>query len=103
MRHYDHREYLERLFYFNTVTRISIYPRPVQRIGQDARAVDREFLSVGLCRCFDCSREVDILSSYLESRRPCSARVGAVWAADVASLAREMSQTCGRGADGLLA
>ncbi|CAK9069834.1 unnamed protein product [Durusdinium trenchii] len=92
---YDHQCLWEQLFYFNTVTRISIYPRPdfVQEADEAA------FKTAGLCRCFDCSREVDLLASYLMQRREVDS---SGLAAAVVELARDVSIGCGRGPSGLL-
>merc|ERR1739848_719080 len=64
---YDHQKLLEQLFYFNTVVRISIYPRKSVP-AESRRAVHSTLLAAGLCQCFDCSREVEIISAYLRSR-----------------------------------
>jgi hypothetical protein len=49
---YDHREYEERMFAFNTLTRASLYPHDV-REGE------------GIDHCYDCKAEVTILGDYL--------------------------------------
>lgn len=91
---YDHKCMWEQLFYFNTVTRISIYPRP-SFVG----AGDEETLkTVGLCRCFDCSREVDLLATYLRRRQVATADLVRA----LVELARDVSLGCGRGPSGLL-
>lgn len=88
------QELWEKLFYFNTVTRISIYPRP--SFAQNASQVLK---TAGLCRCFDCSREVELLAAYLlQHRRVPVERL----AGEVAQLARDVSVGCGRGPSGLL-
>eukprot|EP00928_Gymnodinium_smaydae_P046336 TRINITY_DN30867_c0_g1_i1.p1 TRINITY_DN30867_c0_g1~~TRINITY_DN30867_c0_g1_i1.p1 ORF type:complete len:448 (-),score=94.30 TRINITY_DN30867_c0_g1_i1:78-1379(-) len=94
VRRYDHATVSEQLFYFNTVARISVYPRPAWASrGED----DDRLLAMGLCRCFDCSREVDILARYL-ARSSC----GPPSAAAVAALSGEVSKACGRSEWGLL-
>lgn len=91
---YDHKCMWEQLFYFNTVTRISIYPRP-SFVG----AGDEETLkTAGLCRCFDCSREVDLLATYLRRRQVATADLVRA----LVELARDVSLGCGRGPSGLL-
>ena len=47
---YDHTEYEERMFYFNTVFRLSYFEHPI-----DTREVP------GLCHCYDCAAEYKIL------------------------------------------
>ncbi|CAJ1418068.1 unnamed protein product [Effrenium voratum] len=63
---WDHQCLWEQLFYFNTVTRISIYPRPA--FAQDAES-EATLRTAGLCRCYDCTREVELLAEYLQRRR----------------------------------
>jgi hypothetical protein len=50
-REYDHKEYEEQMFYFNTVTRVSYYPHNINADGFD--------------NCFDCASEALILERYL--------------------------------------
>eukprot|EP00913_Durusdinium_trenchii_P033608 g31461.t1 len=78
---YDHQCLWEQLFYFNT------------------EADEAAFKTAGLCRCFDCSREVDLLASYLMQRREVDS---SGLAAAVVELARDVSIGCGRGPSGLL-
>merc|ERR1711971_771453 len=56
---YDHSVLSEQLFYFNTVARVSIHPR-IMQVADDCEELRMEsaLRSVGLDRCFDCSREV---------------------------------------------
>eukprot|EP00438_Fugacium_kawagutii_P015833 Skav230425 [mRNA] locus=scaffold1601:21863:22744:- [translate_table: standard] len=92
---YDHQSMWEQLFYFNTVTRISIYPRP-----NFVRDEDEETLkTAGLCRCYDCSREVDLLAAYLVTRKHVADRN---LVKKLVELARDVSLGCGRGPSGLL-
>merc|ERR1711865_507782 len=79
---YDHQRISEQLFYFNTVTRISIYPRP-QSSEECGHVIDATLLAAGLCRCYDCSVEVAIISAYLHSRRLGTPSIGAAWASAV--------------------
>ena len=91
---YDHQCMWEQLFYFNTVTRISIYPRPTFVADEDEETLK----TAGLCRCFDCSREVELLARYVRQRRQgLDDLVKAV-----VELARDVSLGCGRGPSGLL-
>ncbi|CAE8651824.1 unnamed protein product, partial [Polarella glacialis] len=94
---YDHQVLSDQLFYFNTVTRISIYPRPA--FAQDPRDEER-LKSAGLCCCFDCTREVEILASFLMARRPTLAKADLALA--VTELSRDISVGCRRGPGGLL-
>merc|ERR1711924_66665 len=86
---YDHGKVSQQLFYFNTVTRISIYPRPDASEEPD-RISSTTLLAAGLCRCFDCSREVVIISAYLRSRQPNVPSEGSEWAKAVADFSREL-------------
>jgi len=95
---YDHTVFSEQMFYFNTVARISIYPRPAA-----ASTINAVLLDAGLCCCFDCSREVQILSAYLQLCCPQVPHEGAGWVKAIATLSMEISRGCGRRADGLLA
>ena len=90
---YDHQCMWEQLFYFNTVTRVSIYPRP-GFVGPE----DEETLkTAGLCRCYDCSREVDLLATLVKRKK-----ANQVLVKDVVELVRDVSLGCGRGPSGLL-
>ena len=53
IKRYDNREYEEKLFYFNTVTRTSYYKHEVDGVE-------------GLDHCFDCASEIVILQQYLQ-------------------------------------
>lgn len=64
---YHHQQILEQLFYFNTLTRISIYQRSLMPC-QVCKDADMALLDAGLCRCFDCSREVEILTNFIRKR-----------------------------------
>jgi cap2 methyltransferase len=48
---YDHKRYEGQMFYFNTVTRHSLYPHSMAGEGLD--------------HCYDCRAEIEILSNYL--------------------------------------
>jgi len=95
---YDHDVFSEQMFYFNTVARISIYPRPAAASTNNATLLD-----AGLCGCFDCSREVEILSAYLQLCCPKVPRDGVGWVKAITMLSMDISRGCGRCADGLLA
>ncbi|KAF4672039.1 Serine/threonine-protein kinase PRP4 [Perkinsus chesapeaki] len=58
---YDNQEFGEAMAYFNTVLRTAVYDRPPHLKGPD-----QPLLDAGLCRCYDCTAEVRILSAYLE-------------------------------------
>ena len=47
----DHERYMHQLFYFNTTTRVALFPHDV--------------VATGLDHCYDCRAEVEILSRYL--------------------------------------
>eukprot|EP00927_Polykrikos_kofoidii_P060945 TRINITY_DN55843_c0_g1_i1.p1 TRINITY_DN55843_c0_g1~~TRINITY_DN55843_c0_g1_i1.p1 ORF type:complete len:418 (-),score=40.61 TRINITY_DN55843_c0_g1_i1:8-1237(-) len=98
---YDHCQIGEQLFFFNTVARTSVYTR-IGVDAADAQRSDTELLLAGLCRCFDCSREVQIISEFLVARCPQFPRAGLVWAAEIARFSGDVSVSCGRGRDGLL-
>src|SRR3990167_6003934 len=51
---YDHTDYGRKLFYFNTVTRISLFDHPINTVE-------------GLDHCYDCSAEVHVISEYLST------------------------------------
>jgi cap2 methyltransferase len=51
--HYDHTEHENRMFFFNTVTRVALYPHSVCGCGID--------------HCYDCTAEIYILRSYLRA------------------------------------
>jgi cap2 methyltransferase len=53
---YDHTEHENKMFFFNTVTRVALYPHSVCGCGID--------------HCYDCTAEVFILQSYLRAMRP---------------------------------
>merc|ERR1719343_113345 len=53
VRTYDHTEYEEQMFHFNTVTRVKRYRTPM--VGE------------GLCETFDSASEMKILGAYLDS------------------------------------
>jgi hypothetical protein len=50
-RDYDHTEYENQMFYFNTITRVHYYHHEVKHVP-------------GLCHCYDCAAEVYVLSKY---------------------------------------
>ena len=50
-RTYDHTDHEEKMFHFNTVTRVALYPHTVCGCGID--------------HCYDCTAEVGILKAYL--------------------------------------
>jgi hypothetical protein len=52
-RMYDNARYERQLFYFNTTTRVALFPHDV--------------VATGLDHCYDCRAEVDILTAYLAS------------------------------------
>jgi Poly A polymerase regulatory subunit len=52
IRNYDHTVYEQRMFYFNTVTRVQGYTHQVKAEGID--------------HCFDCASEIEILRAYIE-------------------------------------
>jgi cap2 methyltransferase len=58
VRVYDHKKYEEQMFYFNTVTRHSLYQHDVVCEGMD--------------HCYDCKAEVDILYNYIKDFVPIS-------------------------------
>jgi cap2 methyltransferase len=53
---YDHVEHEQRMFHFNTVTRVALYKHSVRGCGID--------------HCFDCTSEVTILTKYLRKMHP---------------------------------
>lgn len=53
MIYYNHKRYEERLFYFNTVTRVQYYSHGI--------------VAEGLCHCFDCASEIIVLFEYLRA------------------------------------
>ena len=53
---YDNTVYEEEMFYFNTILRPALY--------------DHTVVAEGLCRCYDCRSEVEILRKYLEKIHP---------------------------------
>jgi len=57
---YDHQKHWQQMFYFNTVTRVMVYPCPV-------KADRTSRLLAGLCGCYDCTAEMSILKGYLEA------------------------------------
>jgi Poly A polymerase regulatory subunit len=66
-RSYDHQKHWEQMFYFNTVTRVMLYPCHV--------AIERsKRLLAGLCSCYDCTAELVILDKYI--RRMHTANTG---------------------------
>jgi hypothetical protein len=52
-RTYDHTEHEEKMFFFNTITRVALYPHSVSGCGID--------------HCYDCAAEVQILGAYADS------------------------------------
>ncbi|KAF4738639.1 hypothetical protein FOZ62_028116 [Perkinsus olseni] len=58
---YDNEKFGEAMAYFNTVLRTAVYERP-----SNLKGPDEPLLEAGLCRCYDCTAEVRILSAYLE-------------------------------------
>ena len=56
---YDHTEHEEKMFHFNTVTRVALYKHSVRGCGID--------------HCFDCMSEVTILTQYLRKLHSASA------------------------------
>jgi cap2 methyltransferase len=53
---YDHTEHEQKMFHFNTVTRVALYKHSVRGCGID--------------HCFDCTSEVRILTKYLRRMHP---------------------------------
>ena len=53
---YDHTEHEQKMFFFNTVTRVALYPHSVCGCGID--------------HCYDCMAEVSILSRYFDVMHP---------------------------------
>ena len=53
---YDHTEHEQKMFHFNTVTRVALYKHSVRGCGID--------------HCFDCTSEVAILTKYLRRMHP---------------------------------
>ena len=51
---YDHRSYEERMFFFNTCSRVDFYEHSVRDV-------------VGIDRCYDCAAEAHILKRYFET------------------------------------
>jgi cap2 methyltransferase len=49
---YNHTEHEEKMFFFNTVTRVALYPHSVDGCGLD--------------HCYDCNAEIQILRKYLQ-------------------------------------
>lgn len=60
---YDNKEYEEKMAYFNQVIRTLHYNFPLPVEEQNKLNI------VGLDNCYDCCREIMILSSYLDSKR----------------------------------
>jgi hypothetical protein len=81
-RMWDHREYNERMFYFNTVSRPAPYRHDVTGVS-------------GLDHCYDCSAEVLILERYLkvfDAREASSA--DSVMSRRVKSMIHSVSEAC---------
>jgi cap2 methyltransferase len=58
---YDHTDHEEKMFFFNTVTRVALYPHSVSGCGLD--------------HCYDCAAEIAIFRAYLRAMRmDCSNR-----------------------------
>eukprot|EP01138_Halocafeteria_seosinensis_P001520 gb/GECG01001558.1/.p1 GENE.gb/GECG01001558.1/~~gb/GECG01001558.1/.p1 ORF type:complete len:452 (+),score=53.80 gb/GECG01001558.1/:1-1356(+) len=77
---WDHEKYMEQMFYFNTVTRLSSYEHPVH-----AKKAQQH----GLDHCYDCTAEISILSRYLnnvEGREPS--------VQELVSMVRQISKQC---------
>jgi hypothetical protein len=53
---YDNAKYFEQMFYFNTITRVALYPHNVKGEGLD--------------HCYDCSAEVLVLEEYIKKFIP---------------------------------
>ena len=53
---YDHTDHEQKMFHFNTVTRVALYKHSVRGCGID--------------HCFDCTSEVRILTKYLRRMHP---------------------------------
>lgn len=58
MREYDNTQYERQMMYFNTVTRVGLYPHPVGMDGTD------HVEGAHFCHCYDCTAEVTILMRY---------------------------------------
>ena len=59
MQSYDNLVYQEEMFFFNTVTRVTLHPQRVQGPGLD--------------RCYDCAAEAQVLSEYVRAVAPLAA------------------------------
>ena len=56
MREYDHKRYERQMFYFNCMTRVSLYKHDVTAPGLD--------------HCYDCAAEAHVLEGYIRMREP---------------------------------
>ncbi len=54
MREYDNLKYMEQMFYFNTVTRVTRFPHDITKEGIDY--------------CYDCAAEIHVLKEFLKKR-----------------------------------
>ncbi|KNC50807.1 uncharacterized protein AMSG_06709 [Thecamonas trahens ATCC 50062] len=78
---WDHKDYEERMFYFNTVTRVHYYDHPVR--------------VPGICHCYDCASEVIILREHIAARYPSLTYAQVM--ARVTSLLPEISKQISKG------
>lgn len=96
MREYNNTQYESQMMYFNTVTRVGLYPHPVGMDGGD-RVEGAHF-----CNCYDCTAEVTILMRYSQKFALTWAKVGdqeasytrSELAEKVASMSHAISRGC---------
>ncbi len=80
---YDHRSYEERMFFFNTCSRVDFYQHEVKNV-------------IGIDRCYDCAAEAHILRRYF-STIPGPAESGMDVSQQIARMMHEISKNISSG------
>jgi len=73
---YDHTDYEQQMFCFNTVSRVKWYPHKVQGEGID--------------HCFDCASEIFVLKQFIDKFKPCASEKELL--DKIATMSREISR-----------